>query len=266
MRSTLFRPLILGFLSFAVESVLPGEFINGSFESPGNVPSGSFVTLPKGSTTLVGWTIAGPNTDSAITLHHGMRLPELDFLPIDGDYAIIFNPGNRLSGDSVAQTFDTVPGADYEVTFYVGRLGADSGSVSLKASVTSSAGQQLAELVAVPPSHGYGVRQRLVFAATTALSTLFLTDTSTATAAVDLAIDAVSILPVRTQAQIRVSRIDVCWDSILNRNYQVQYRSDMTNPLWVNLGNIVSGTGGQTCVVDEIGSGTQRVYRVLKLP
>jgi hypothetical protein len=35
---------------------------------------------------------------------------------------------------------------------------------------------------------------------------------------------------------IRASQVEVCWNSISNLTYQVQYRSDLTTNLWTSLG------------------------------
>ncbi len=62
---------------------------------------------------------------------------------------------------------------------------------------------------------------------------------------------------------IRMSQIDVCWNSISNLTYQVQYRSDLTTNLWTSLVDCVRSTGSTTCIVDPIVVGQpQRFYRV----
>ncbi len=261
-RSRILSLVCTGLLVLSMHSVLAGTFANGSFELPGGIPPNSEVKLAGGDSTLTGWTIAGQGID----LHNGMSLPELDFLPVDGEYHIVFNGGDRPAGDLIAQTFDTSPGVDYEVTFYVGRLGSGAGQVGLTASVTSSTGQQLGSLVATPPAHGYGNRQQLVFAATTELTTLFFTDTSSATVAVDIALDSVAVLPLAPEATIRVSQVEVCWSPLLNRTYQLQYRSDLTTNIWTNLGAPIQGTDSPICIYDSVGSESRRFYRVIKLP
>jgi hypothetical protein len=261
------RSLIIGALvAFSVQKAVAGTFANGSFELPGGLPADSFVILADGDTTLTGWTISGPNTNSGIAWHNGIKLPELDFLPVDGAYHIVFNGGNRPAGDLIAQTFDTTPGVDYEVTFHVGQLGSGAGQVSLTASVTSSTGQQLASLVATPPAHGYGSRQQLVFGATTERTTLFFTDTSSATVSVDVALDNVAVSPLAPEATIRVSQVEVWWGSLSDRTYQIQYRSDLTTNMWTNLGAPIQGTGSPICVYDSVSSEPRRFYRIVKLP
>ena len=62
---------------------------------------------------------------------------------------------------------------------------------------------------------------------------------------------------------IRLSQVEVCWNSISNLTYQVQYRSDLTTNLWTSLVNCVRSTGAMTCIYDPIVVGQpQRFYRV----
>jgi hypothetical protein len=61
-----------------------------------------------------------------------------------------------------------------------------------------------------------------------------------------------------------VSCIDVCWDSISNRVYQVQYRSELTTNQWSNLGGWLSGNGSTKCITDMISGEHRRFYRVVE--
>jgi hypothetical protein len=65
-------------------------------------------------------------------------------------------------------------------------------------------------------------------------------------------------------ATIRVSQVEVCWNSVSNLLYQVQYLSDLTTNQWANLGPPVAGTG-HDCVTDAV-SAEKRFYRVILLP
>lgn len=241
--------------------------VNGSFESPGNLAPDSGLVFVDQDKRLTGWTVALPDTNSSVALFHGMYLPQLDFMPVDGEYQLVFNGGNRPAGGIIAQTFDTISGEDYEITFFVGRLGDGPGQVSLTASVTSDKGQQLATLMAVPPPHGYGYRMQLVFKATTARSTLFFTDTSPETISVDIALDDVVVSPLIPEATIRVSQVEICWSSLADRTYQVQYQSQLTTNMWTNLGAPMKGTGASMCTFDPVAADAPpRFYRVVKLP
>jgi choice-of-anchor C domain-containing protein len=100
------RQLAVAMFGLAVAwPCLAAPFQNGSFENASVDPGGSFVTLADGSMQITGWTaISG----------------DIDYI---GLYWVASN-GTRsldLVGDQnvggVEQTFDTVPGATYQVSF-----------------------------------------------------------------------------------------------------------------------------------------------------
>jgi hypothetical protein len=64
---------------------------------------------------------------------------------------------------------------------------------------------------------------------------------------------------------IRASQVEVCWNSISNLTYQVQYRSDLTTNLWTSLVDCVRSTGSRTCISDPVVVGQpQKFYRVVQ--
>jgi hypothetical protein len=66
---------------------------------------------------------------------------------------------------------------------------------------------------------------------------------------------------------IRPSEVEVCWNSISNLTYQVQYRSDLTTNLWTPLGDDIRSTGATSCIYDPVVVGQpQKFYRVVLLP
>jgi hypothetical protein len=63
---------------------------------------------------------------------------------------------------------------------------------------------------------------------------------------------------------IRASQVEVCWNSISNLTYQVQYRSDLTTNLWTSFGDCIRSTNSTSCVADPIVVGQpQRFYQVV---
>lgn len=66
---------------------------------------------------------------------------------------------------------------------------------------------------------------------------------------------------------IRLSPLEICWASLTNRLYRLEYCSDLTANLWTALGSPVLGNGSSVCVVDEVVQGQpQRFYRAVLLP
>jgi hypothetical protein len=61
-----------------------------------------------------------------------------------------------------------------------------------------------------------------------------------------------------------VSCVDVCWDSLTNRQYQVQYRSDLTTNQWRDLGSLLPGSGSTNCITDTVRGEPRRFYRVVE--
>jgi len=59
--------------------------------------------------------------------------------------------------------------------------------------------------------------------------------------------------------------VEVCFSSMTNAQYQIQFKSVGVDTNWVNLGAEVTGTGGKVCVTD-VPNGTNRVYRVSVSP
>lgn len=64
------------------------------------------------------------------------------------------------------------------------------------------------------------------------------------------------------QASIACSQVRVCWQSLTNKTYQVQYRTNLSSDAWVNLGSAIPGNNNTQCVTDEIVT-PQRFYRVV---
>ena len=69
------------------------------------------------------------------------------------------------------------------------------------------------------------------------------------------------------EATIRVASVEICWPSISNALYQVQYRTAVDRDAWFNLQSSVPGNGGTRCVVDSVGPAQpRRFYRVIPVP
>jgi choice-of-anchor C domain-containing protein len=96
--------------------------VNGSFEDGAN--PGSFTTLFGGSTNITGWVVTGHSIDYIGTL----------WVASDGARALDLE-GNAAGG--IRQTFDTLPGHEYLITF---DLAGNPGQAGLKVVRVSAAG------------------------------------------------------------------------------------------------------------------------------
>ncbi|MBI3853733.1 MAG: DUF642 domain-containing protein, partial [Verrucomicrobia bacterium] len=166
-----------------------GPFINGSFEMP--VVSLGGHAQPSGSTNITGWILGGAGTVSFINGPAGGVVN-----PVDGAQQLDFDSGDSPANATLSQTFLTIIGQLYAVSFNVGRFGPGGATMSLLAEVKSGTGAVLGSLSAVAPNtQSYGAAQSFTFTATTTNSTLTFTDTSSATVAVDVLLDNVSVTP-----------------------------------------------------------------------
>jgi hypothetical protein len=77
----------------------------------------------------------------------------------------------------------------------------------------------------------------------------------------------VAELEATTTPSIRVSEVEICWPTVSNWNYQVQYQSALTTNAWMNVGGALPGSGSTQCITDKVLPGdAQRFYRVRRLP
>ena len=83
-------------------------------------------------------------------------------------------------------------------------------------------------------------------------------------------IDNVSLVQVQAEnddllATIRFSAVDICWAGLTNQMYKVQYRTNLSDTNWIDLGSPVLGTG-TNYVTDRIIGTPQRFYQVIRVP
>jgi hypothetical protein len=75
------------------------------------------------------------------------------------------------------------------------------------------------------------------------------------------------VVEVAPRLSIRVSEVEICWPTVTNVFYQVQYRTGASSGSWSNLGAQVPGTGSTICLKDAVPADSpQRYYRVLTTP
>jgi choice-of-anchor C domain-containing protein len=116
--------LMLAILCLAVTPASAALFQNGSFEIGANSPTSGFSTLNGGSTDITGWTVGGHSIDWI------------------GNYWQSADGGSRsvdLNGNgqgSISQTFDTMTGLSYRVTFAMAG-NVDGGSIVKDLQVTA---------------------------------------------------------------------------------------------------------------------------------
>lgn len=68
-----------------------------------------------------------------------------------------------------------------------------------------------------------------------------------------------------TTLSVDVAAVRLCWYSLANKTYQLQYRSDLTSNTWIDLGSPIVGTGATNCLTEPVID-PRRFYRVVTLP
>jgi hypothetical protein len=83
-------------------------------------------------------------------------------------------------------------------------------------------------------------------------------------AEIGLRVDGIHLTPL-PDLSMRFSEVELCWASENDFLYQVQYQSDLTSNVWMNLGPPVLGDGSRKCVTDAILEEGQphRFYRLV---
>jgi choice-of-anchor C domain-containing protein len=117
--------LACGFILAAAGAAYAGPFQNGSFEINSYSGSGGYQTLGTGDTSMTGWTVTSGNVDLINTYWQAAQ----------GNFSL------DMSGDeagAIAQTFDTVAGHGYDVTFDL--AGNPDGGNVIKQLLVSAAG------------------------------------------------------------------------------------------------------------------------------
>lgn len=78
------------------------------------------------------------------------------------------------------------------------------------------------------------------------------------------AVGAISSTNLPPRLNIRVSQVELCWDTITNVFYQLQYREALATNTWLPFGGPMLGTGVRYCTNDSILPGQpQRFYRLV---
>ena len=120
------------------------------------------------------------------------------FTASDGFWAINFNSGDSTPNGVLTQSFTTVVGQQYDLSFAFGKWAFGGGTASLQVEVISGGAVVLDQLVSDSTgSEGAAVwnSYQFAFTATDASTTLRFTDVSIGTASFDTILDNVVVVP-----------------------------------------------------------------------
>lgn len=176
--------LILGLIALFVCAARSHALtlVNPSFEEP--LGSGGYADVDP-----VGWIVSEPAASFQVSLFNGLAQ--------DGAQSAAFNASNTAAGGTIWQTLATVPGSNFDVTFWT-TANVPAGS-SLRAEVfdgTGLGGSSLGSVTSNPGGGGFVFTATMFsFTATSAASTIAFTDISPTTSGTDLFLDNVTVVP-----------------------------------------------------------------------
>ena len=85
-----------------------------------------------------------------------------------------------------------------------------------------------------------------------------------------LGLDDTSLVPISAPSFQTVAKtngaIKFTWSTMTGLKYQVQYKTNLTQTKWVDLGGVSNATSSTLTMSDSLNSSSQRFYRILLLP
>jgi subtilase family serine protease len=161
---------------------------------------------------------------------------------------------------SIAQTLATTRGQTYVLSFWVN--GTDGSTPNLINALWN--GNIMLGVTNLAAGWVQGLGFVVATGATSTVQFNFEDDSSW------IALDDVSVEPVAPPFFQPVARtnstLDLQWYAMTGLLYQVQYRTNLSQGAWVNLGSPISATNLLLTATDTIGPGRQRFYRVVVSP
>jgi hypothetical protein len=225
--------------SNALLIVTPPSLVqNGGFEA------GSFA----------GWAQSGNTGASAYTL-----VSTSSAYVHSGSYGVQSGPSGSLF--YLTQTLATTPGQNYLLSFWLGNPSAGTPNQFVASWNGATVINQL-NLGALDWTN-----EQFIVTATsgsTAIQFGFRNDPSY------FGFDDVSVTPVSSPVfqslNITTNTVRLTWSSMGGVGYQLQYKTNLTQASWVNLGNPIRSTGSSVTATDAPGADPQRFYRLIMQP
>ncbi|RYD22127.1 MAG: tandem-95 repeat protein, partial [Verrucomicrobiaceae bacterium] len=161
-------------VSITVTQPVVTGLVNGSFESG-----------------LFAWTESG-GTEYSVNLN-------TSYAGTDGTTLVEFNAANSVNGGTISQTFNTVPGTVYNLTFDLGVIAFNTSQQKLQVTVNGNGGSTLlSQIATINGINGGTIKwegKTYSFTADSVQTTLILKDVSTVTQNIDMLLDNVKANP-----------------------------------------------------------------------
>ena len=165
-------------------------------------------------------------------------------------------------GTSVWQTVSTMVGQDYRLTFYHTPRAFVHTYMTVRINSNS---------VATFDEDGSGLktfqwmRYTTNFTADSTSTTICFSETPAIGAGAHIDNVVLERLPV--QVGIRVSEVELKWETVENKRYQVQYQATITPNSWVDFGDPFQGNGSTLSYTAKVPEDDpQRFFRIVTVP
>jgi subtilase family serine protease len=208
-----------------------------------------------------GWTTVIDPTYTVVI--GGVQIPSgPTIFPHTGDYMALLGTFGSLG--LISQSLTTAPGQAYLLTFW---FNSPDGMTPDQLQVNWN-GSTVTNLTNIPvfPGNGWAEFQFVVSATGTGtvLQFAFLNDPSY------FALDDISVQPIPPPLFQSVTRsgstLNFSWSTLPGAGYQVQYKTNLSQAAWLNLGSVTHATGTTLSRTDSIGPDPARFYRISVSP
>lgn len=166
-------------LAVAATAAQAAAFTNGGFESPNILGFQSVINL---ATAPTGWVPGGVLQNSSLFMEDSGNF--FSDVSQEGGQMLGFG-GNGTAGAIISQTFDTVLGTTYQVSYFVTAQQLGTGPQSYSAQALNGATVLGSDSGSIPAARNW-VQHQFSFVAAGTSSTLVFTDTSNGSAAVEI--------------------------------------------------------------------------------
>jgi hypothetical protein len=79
----------------------------------------------------------------------------------------------------------------------------------------------------------------------------------------DLSFSASIPPPIPLNIQISGTNLFLTWPAVAGQTYQIEFKTNLTDPAWTPLGSPLTGTGGSLTLTNNFGPAPQRFFRLL---
>jgi hypothetical protein len=79
-------------------------------------------------------------------------------------------------------------------------------------------------------------------------------------------VDSVKLVPFEVRIKSTGGRVELSIPSESGKRYQAQFKNDLNEPIWTDLGPAAVASGASTVIGDDNAARLQRFYRILELP